>query len=103
MELDGSTGITAPIAGRAGLRQVDPGNIVHASDTTGVVSIAQVSPITAVFAVPEERVAEVMTRQKAGKPLTVEAWDRDQRTLLATGRLIAAMADANLVAIVIFL
>lgn len=84
------TRITAPIAGRAGLRQVDPGNIVHASDTTGVVSIAQVSPITAVFAVPEERVAEVMTRQKAGKPLTVEAWDRDQRTLLATGRLIAA-------------
>ncbi|HMV18457.1 MAG TPA: MdtA/MuxA family multidrug efflux RND transporter periplasmic adaptor subunit [Zoogloea sp.] len=84
------TRITAPIAGRAGLRQVDPGNIVHASDTTGVVTLAQVSPITAVFAVPEERVAEVMARQKAGKPLAVEAWDREQRTLLATGRLIAA-------------
>ena len=83
------TRITAPIAGRAGLRQVDPGNMVHASDAGGLVTIAQASPITAVFAVPEDRLPEIMARNR-GKPLTVEAWDREQRRVLATGRLIAA-------------
>lgn len=83
------TTITAPIAGRAGLRNVDPGNIVKASDTTGLVTIAQVSPITAVFSVPEDRLAAIMARLKGSAGLVVEAWDRDMKHRLAVGKLLA--------------
>ena len=83
------TTIKAPIAGRAGLRNVDPGNIVKASDTTGLVTIAQQSPITAVFAVPEDRLPAIMARFRGAGGLTVEAWDRDMKARLASGRLLA--------------
>ena len=83
------TTIRAPIAGRAGLRAVDPGNIVKASDATGLVTIAQLSPITAVFAVPEDRLPAILQRLRARQPLAVEAWDRDLKTRLAEGRLLA--------------
>lgn len=83
------TTIRAPIAGRAGLRTVDPGNIVKASDATGLVTIAQQSPITAVFAVPEDRLPAIMQRLRGGQALRVEAWDRDLKTRLAEGRLLA--------------
>lgn len=83
------TSITAPIAGRAGLRTVDPGNMIKASDTAGLVTIAQVSPITAVFSVPEDRLPAVMQRVRERKGLKVEAWDRDMKVLLATGELLA--------------
>ena len=83
------TTIRAPIAGRAGLRAVDPGNIVKASDAAGLVTIAQLSPITAVFAVPEDRLPAILQRLRARQPLAVEAWDRDLKTRLAEGRLLA--------------
>ena len=84
------TRITAPLSGRTGLRQVDPGNIVHASDTTGIVVITQLQPMTVEFAVPETRIERIMTRLHSGTPVPVEAWDRDNRKRIATGVLIAA-------------
>jgi multidrug efflux pump subunit AcrA (membrane-fusion protein) len=85
------TTIKAPISGRVGLRAVDPGNIVKASDAAGLVTIAQVSPITAVFPVPEERLPAIMKRVREGRGLKVEAWDREMKTRLAEGSLLAVM------------
>jgi len=80
--------ITAPIAGRVGLRQVDPGNIVHASDTNGLVVITELQPITVIYPIPEDNVQQVLQRFGNGEPVAVEAWDRDQKTKLASGKLI---------------
>jgi len=80
--------ITAPIGGRAGLRQVDPGNIVHASDANGLVVIAQLQPVTVVFPIPEDNVPKVMKRVREGEAIVVDAWDRDQKTKLAAGKLL---------------
>ena len=80
--------IVAPVSGRTGLRQVDPGNIVHASDSTGIVTITQISPITVVFTLPEDSVPNVMAAVRTGHALPVEAWDRAQRRKLATGTLL---------------
>lgn len=89
------TTIKAPISGRVGLRAVDPGNMVKASDTAGLVTIAQVSPITAVFPVPEERLPAIMKRLREGQGLKVEAWDREMKTRLAEGRLLAVDAQID--------
>jgi multidrug efflux system membrane fusion protein len=80
--------ITAPISGRLGLRLVDPGNIVHASDASGLVVITQLQPIAAIFTIPQDNLPEVLKRLRAGTPLPVEAYDRSQKTRLATGRLL---------------
>ena len=80
--------ITAPIAGRLGLRQVDPGNIVHASDANGLVVITQLQPVTAVFTIPQDNLPGVMKRLQSGERLPVEAFDREQKVRLATGTLI---------------
>lgn len=80
--------ITAPIAGLVGFRQVDPGNMVHAADTGGLVSIAQVRPITAVFTIPEDRLVPVLKKIGAGQTLVVEAYDREQKVQLARGTLL---------------
>ena len=80
--------IIAPIAGRIGLRLVDLGNIIHASDANGIVVITQLQPITVVFAIPQDTLPKVLQRFKSGEPMTVEAFDRDGRTLLATGKLV---------------
>jgi multidrug efflux system membrane fusion protein len=82
--------VTAPISGRVGLRQVDPGNVVRASDTAGIVVIAQLQPISAVFPIPEDNVQRVMQRLQQGTPTVVEAWDREQKNKLAVGKLITA-------------
>ena len=82
------TRITAPVSGRVGLRQVDPGNQIHASDANGLVSIAQIEPITVVFAVPESQLPEINRRRSTGDALLTEAWDREQKTRLANGRLL---------------
>ncbi|MEO8755057.1 MAG: MdtA/MuxA family multidrug efflux RND transporter periplasmic adaptor subunit [Casimicrobiaceae bacterium] len=82
--------VIAPLAGRVGLRQVDPGNVVHASDANGIVVIAQVQPINATFPIPEDNVQRIMKRLASGEPTVVEAWDREQKNKLATGRLITA-------------
>ena len=80
--------VTAPISGRVGLRQVDPGNVVHASDTTGLVVIAQLQPSTVIFPIPEDNVPRVMKRMQDGEAIVVDAWDRDQKVKLATGKLL---------------
>ncbi len=89
------TTIKAPISGRVGLRAVDPGNMVKASDTAGLVTIAQMTPITAVFAVPEERLPAIRKRLREGKGLKVEAWDREMKNRLAEGRLLAVDAQID--------
>ena len=80
--------VTAPISGRLGLRLVDAGNIVHASDANGIVVIAQLQPITVVFTIPEVSLPPVMAKIKAGGRLTVEAYDRERKQKLATGTLL---------------
>jgi len=81
--------ITAPISGRVVLRLVDPGNIVHATDTTGMVVITQLQPITVIFPVSEDDLPKVLKSLKTDKKMTVEAYDRDQQNKLATGVLLA--------------
>jgi len=81
--------ITAPTSGRVGLRLIDPGNIVHASDANGLVVITQLQPIAVVFTIPADRLPAVLTQTRAGRRLAVEAWDRDLKSRLATGSLLA--------------
>lgn len=80
--------ITAPVAGRVGLRQVDPGNIVHASDAAGIVVITQLQPITVVFSIPEDNIPNVMQKLQAGIKLDVDTYDRSQKVKLASGTLL---------------
>jgi len=81
--------ITAPISGRVGLRLVDVGNIVKATDANGLVTIAPIQPINVVFAVPADNIQKVMAQNAKATQLPVEAWDRDLRTRLGAGRLVA--------------
>lgn len=81
--------ITAPITGRIGLRMVDPGNIVHASDMTGMAVITQLTPIALVFTIPQDDITEVQRKVNGGQKLVVEAWDRDFQDKLASGSLLA--------------
>jgi multidrug efflux system membrane fusion protein len=76
--------IRSPITGRTGLRLVDAGNIVHAADTTGIVTVAEVRPITVVFALPQQNLRQVNLAMAKG-PLKVEALDGDNKTVLDTG------------------
>jgi multidrug efflux system membrane fusion protein len=80
--------ITAPISGRIGLRLVDPGNIVHATDTTGMLVITQLQPITVLFTIPEDSLPEVLRKLHAGARLPVEAWNRDNSKKLSAGYLL---------------
>jgi multidrug efflux system membrane fusion protein len=80
--------ITAPISGRVGLRLVDIGNMVHATDTNGLLVITQLQPIATLFSLPQDQLPQVMARMKKGAPITVEAYDRDNTTRLATGKLL---------------
>jgi multidrug efflux system membrane fusion protein len=80
--------ITAPAAGRLGLRQVDAGNIVHASDANGLVVITRLQPINVVFSLPEDNLPGLMKRVSAGEKLPVDAWDREQKSKLAGGSLL---------------
>lgn len=83
------TTINAPISGRVGARLVDPGNIVHAADTSGLVVINQIDPITVVFTLPEEAVVSINRAQRSSqKPLKVIATARDSQEVLATGKLV---------------
>ncbi len=80
------TKVTAPITGRLGLKQADLGNMVRSSDALGLVTITQTQPISVVFAVPEANLPLIARKLKGTEPLTVEAWDREQRNLLASGK-----------------
>lgn len=85
--------IVAPVSGRLGLRNVDEGNMIKASDTEGLVRITEITPCYVVFTLPENRVPLVgtalrQTREGAARPL-VQAWDREQKNLLAFGELLS--------------
>ena len=80
--------ITAPITGRVGLRLLDVGNMVHASDPNGLLVITQLQPIAVVFTLPEDELPPVMKKLTAGDPLAVEAYDRANRNRIATGSLL---------------
>jgi multidrug efflux system membrane fusion protein len=80
--------IAAPFSGRIGLRQVDAGNIVHASDATGLAVITQMQPIAVIFSLPEDSLSQILGKIRSGVKLTVEAYDRDQKQKLATGTLL---------------
>jgi multidrug efflux system membrane fusion protein len=82
------TKIASPINGVVGLRQVDAGNIVHASDATGLLVVTQLQPIAVIFTLPEDHLPEVLKLIRSGKTLTVEAYDRSGTTHLASGSLL---------------
>ena len=79
------TRVEAPISGRTGLRQVDAGNLVREGDTDGLVVITQTKPITVSFTIPEVDLQSVLDPFRAGEKLPVEAWDRRETAVLATG------------------
>jgi membrane fusion protein, multidrug efflux system len=80
--------ITAPIDGRIGLRLVDPGNIVHASDANGLLVITQMQPIAVIFTLPEDTLPAVNNRMRSGTALQVKALSGDNGTEIATGTLL---------------
>jgi len=80
--------ITAPIVGRVGLRLVDPGNVVQANGTTVLAVITELQPITIIFTIAEDSLAQVQAQTRHGKPLEVDAFDRTQQTKIATGKLL---------------
>ncbi len=82
------TRITSPINGRVGLRLVDPGNLVQTSDTSGLMIINTLNPITVIFTIPEDNIPEVAKQVYDNTVLQVEAYDRNQNILLATGKLL---------------
>ncbi|MEL4014848.1 MdtA/MuxA family multidrug efflux RND transporter periplasmic adaptor subunit [Dryocola clanedunensis] len=88
LQLDWSR-ITAPIDGRVGLKQVDVGNQISSGDTTGIVVLTQTHPIDLIFTLPESNIATVVQAQKAGKTLSVEAWDRTNKMKLSSGTLLS--------------
>jgi membrane fusion protein, multidrug efflux system len=79
--------ITAPFTGRVGLRQVDPGNIIHATDTNPMLILTQLQPIAVIFTLPEDVLTSVAQHMRHGT-LAVEAYSRDDQTKLATGTLL---------------
>ena len=81
--------VTAPIAGRIGLRLVDPGNIIHAADPTGLAVITERKPIAVVFAIPQDRLAEVQQQLASGQHPIVDAFDRELSSELGSGTLSA--------------
>jgi multidrug efflux system membrane fusion protein len=86
LQLEFST-ITAPLSGRTGLRLVDPGTVVHASDANGIVTITQMQPIAVLFTVPQDELPDVLAATARGEPVVV-AYSRGGERPLATGKLI---------------
>jgi len=80
--------ITAPITGVLGLRQVDPGNIVHASDANGMIVITQLQPISVLFTIPEDTLPQVTQKLRAGAHLPADAYNRDNSKKIASGMLV---------------
>ena len=82
--------VTSPLDGLVGLRLVDSGNIVHATDANGLAVITQLQPITVIFPIPEDYIPRVFPRLKKGERLTVEAYDREANKKLAEGVLLTS-------------
>jgi multidrug efflux system membrane fusion protein len=81
--------ITAPISGRIGLRLVDPGNIVHATDTSGILTITQVQPIAVVFNLAEDDLPALQCALRANSHVLVQAWDRSNQAQIASGQILS--------------
>jgi multidrug efflux system membrane fusion protein len=79
--------ITSQLTGIVGLRLVDPGNIVHAADTNGMIVITQIQPISVIFPIAEDQLQPVLQKFRAGQKLTVDAWDRELKNKLSSGAL----------------
>jgi len=84
------TRITAPISGRVGLRQVDLGNLVSATDTTPLTTVAEIHPISVLFTLPQDQINAITKVLGGGTPAQVLAMSADNQTLLATGTLVTA-------------
>jgi len=80
--------VIAPISGRIGLRLVDIGNIVHASDTGGLLVITQLQPIAVIFSLPQDQLPQVASKLRNGEQLIVDAFDRDDTTKIESGKLL---------------
>src|SRR5882762_7474983 len=80
--------VTAPISGRIGLRLVDVGNIVHATDSNGLLVITQLQPIAVIFSLPQDQLPQVASRLQRGEQLVVDAYDRDDSTKIESGKLL---------------
>jgi multidrug efflux system membrane fusion protein len=80
--------IVSPIDGVTGVRLIDPGNFLRASDTTGIVVVTQLDPIAVLFTLPQDDLPQVMAQMHSGKPLTADAYDRGGSVQLATGELL---------------
>ena len=87
--------IISPIDGRIGLRLVDPGNFVQTSDTTGIALVTTLSPINVIFPIAEDYIPQVLAQLNATTPLMVEAYDRQQKHVLATGKLLTIDNQIN--------
>jgi membrane fusion protein, multidrug efflux system len=87
--------IAAPIAGRVGLRLVDPGNVVQSAGTVTLAVITQIDPITVIFAIPEDNLGEVQARLHTGAKLTVDAFDRTAQTKIGSGTLLTLDNQIN--------
>lgn len=83
------TRITSPVRGRAGIRRIDPGNLVRSNDPNGLVTIAQVDPISVVFPAPQSILADLRAYSRTANGGTVEAFDRMSNQVLARGRITA--------------
>jgi membrane fusion protein, multidrug efflux system len=81
--------ITSPITGRVGLRLIDPGNLVQSSGSTALAVVTQIEPITVIFTIAQDNLDEVLAQLRHGAKLTVDAYDRNQQTKIATGKLLA--------------
>ena len=81
------TSITSPIEGRTGLRLVDPGNLIHANDATGIVTITQIHPISVIFTLPQDTLPQIQAAMAKGK-LPVLAYTADDKQLLGQGELL---------------
>jgi multidrug efflux system membrane fusion protein len=80
--------VTAPISGRIGLRLVDVGNIVHATDANGLLVITQLQPIAVIFSLPQDQLPQVASKLQKGDQLVVEAYDRDDTSKIESGKLL---------------
>jgi len=80
--------ITSPLSGRVGLRLVDPGNIIHATDANGLVVITQLQPISVVFSLPQDQLPQVYDKLRKGVQLSVDAFDRDNTYKITAGKLL---------------
>lgn len=81
------TRITAPVSGRMGLRAVDLGNLVRSGDADGIATITQTNPISVLFTIPENELGPVIEAVRHNPQLPVQAWDRSEKQLLASGSL----------------